>query len=626
MRSVALIVSGTIALLLTSIVGSTAIAMDAATRARLQASTRVGEDVIAALDAGDRVRVMIVFTAPIPRDPSRAQRRSAIAAARARVLARMDAREFVSRRSFEAIGAVAGDITGAGLLRLLDDPGVIRVDVDGGGSGQLSQAVPMVQLDDVHTQGYTGAGVTVAVIDSGIDTDHPDLSDSLVAEQCFCSGGGGCCPGGGTTGASAEDDNGHGTNVTGIVTSNGTVAPLGGAPDADVIAVKVLDAANGFCCSSDVIAGMDWVLNNHPETDVVNMSLGTFALFTGDCDTTNAVTIAFATAVDALTANGTAVFASSGNQASGTSMAAPACVANTISVGAVYDSNIGPITILGCTDATTAADQVTCFTNSNASTDLFAPGAPTTSTGVGGGTSTYYGTSQASPLSAACAAALRELNPALTPAEIETALEASPVLVTDATNGLMFPRLDCLNALDSLTPPTCPSTPQAGCRSASKSLLLMKDGGDPQDKLIWKWIKGATTTQAELSDPSVAGTDYSLCIYSGVGESLAFEVTVPGGAAGWDTLGDSGFKYKDPAGNIQGVQKVLLKGHDDNKSKILVKGKGGGLPDPDLSTITPPVRAQLRKSDDPLLCWDTTFVSGDVIKNDATQFKAKQSN
>lgn len=88
----------------------------------------------------------------------------------------------------------------------------------------------------------------------------------------------------------------------------GTVAPLGGAPDADVIAVKVLDSSNSFCCSSDVVAGMDWVLNNHPETGVVNMSLGTFALFAGDCDTTNAVTIAFATAVNALTANGTTVF------------------------------------------------------------------------------------------------------------------------------------------------------------------------------------------------------------------------------------------------------------------------------------------------------------------------------
>jgi hypothetical protein len=130
-------------------------------------------------------------------------------------------------------------------------------------------------------------------------------------------------------------------------------------------------------------------------------------------------------------------------------MAAPACVANTISVGAVYDSDIGPSTF-GCTDSTTAADKITCFTNSDASTDLVAPGAPTTSTGLGSGISTYIGTSQASPLAAACAADLLQAHPELTPTEIERALKTSPTWVTDPKNGLSFPRLDCKAALVSL--------------------------------------------------------------------------------------------------------------------------------------------------------------------------------
>lgn len=632
MRSVFRFIATAAALALAPYFVTAAGAMDAHARGRLVGSARVGSDLIAALDRDDRARVMIAFSAPQARSATnRAERRAAIAAARTRVVASMHTEQFSMRRAFDAIEAVAGEITTEGLLRLLDDPSVVRVDLDSGGSGHLGQAVPMVQLDDVQAMGYTGAGVTVAVIDSGIDTNHPDLSDSLIDESCFCSGSGGCCPGGGTTATgagSAEDDNGHGTNVTGIVTSNGGVTPLGGAPDADIIAVKVLDAGNSFCCASDVVAGMDWVLNNHPETDVVNMSLGTFALFTGDCDGANAFTMAFATAVNALTANGTAVFVSSGNQASGTSMAAPACIANAISVGAVYDSNIGSISVLGCTDSTTAADQVTCFTNTNSSTDLCAPGAPTTSTGVGGGTSTYYGTSQASPLAAACAATLREFDPTLTPAEIEAALEASPVLVTNATNGLSFPRLDCLDALSSLAPPPadCPTTPLSGCRTATKSLLLLKDGSDLQDKLIWKWIKGTTTTQTELSDPTTASTDYSLCIYAGGSETLTVEATVAGGSASWSTVGSSGYKYLDPAGSVDGIQKLLLKGHPDNKAKIIAKGKGAALPDPDLSLITAPVKVQVHKSDDPVLCWETTFSPGNVIKNDAQQFKAKQSN
>lgn len=94
---------------------------------------------------------------------------------------------------------------------------------------------------------------------------------------------------------------------------------------------------------------------------------------------------------------------------------------------------------------------MTCFSNSNSTTDLFAPGAPITAPGVGGGLSTYYGTSQASPHAAACAALLRETDPSLSPAEIELAMEASSISVTDTTNGLSFPRLDCLEALAQAT-------------------------------------------------------------------------------------------------------------------------------------------------------------------------------
>src|SRR5262245_10199068 len=212
-----------------------------AARARIVASARVGADVVDTLDAAPTARVIVAFNAPsLPsagsrRAEDRAQRRSAIGAARARIVGSLAAGDFTLRRGFDTVEAMAGDVTPAGLLRLLDDPTVVRVDLDSGGTAHLAHAVPLPKLDQVHALGFTGAGVTVAVIDSGIDTDHADLSDSLVDQQCFCSGGGGCCPGGGTTqsgAGSAEDDNGHGTNVAGIITSNGTVAPGGGAPDA----------------------------------------------------------------------------------------------------------------------------------------------------------------------------------------------------------------------------------------------------------------------------------------------------------------------------------------------------------------------------------------------------------
>ena len=131
-------------------------------------------------------------------------------------------------------------------------------------------------------------------------------------------------------------------------------------------------------------------------------------------------------------------------------MIVPACVAKALSVGAVWDANVGSQTVLGCTDPTTQADQVTCFSNSSTTTDIFAPGALMTSSRAGGGSVTRSGTSYATPMVSACAAVLLEISPWLTPAELEAAMESSPTFVTDETNGLSFPRLDCSAAAASL--------------------------------------------------------------------------------------------------------------------------------------------------------------------------------
>jgi hypothetical protein len=106
--------------------------------------------------------------------------------------------------------------------------------------------------------------------------------------------------------------------------------------------------------------------------------------------------------------------------------------------------------VLGCTDATVIVDRPTCFANSNDTIDLFAPGAYITASGLGGGTSTFAGTSQAAPTVAACAADLVQANGAATPAQLEGALAASPVAVVDPKNGLSFPRLDCMASLQAL--------------------------------------------------------------------------------------------------------------------------------------------------------------------------------
>ncbi len=421
-------------------------------RAQLVRSGRVGAPAIDRVESEGRAPVLIVFRVP-EAGPGGGERfrhprhRHALASRGDALLGRFGAGEFELQRRFGAVNAVAGRVDARGLVRLANDPDVLRVDLDSGGSAHATEAVPLVGLDALQTAGLSGDGIQVAILDSGVDLSHTDLSDAVIAQECFCSdSGAGCCPNGNTTqsgAGSAQDDNGHGTNVAGIVTSNGTTAPLGGAPGAEIVAVKVLDHNANFCCSSDIVAGLDWIAVNRPDVDVVNMSLGTSVLFSGNCDTATSFTMSLAIAIDTLRANGVLSIVSAGNDGSGSLMSAPACVAGAISVGAVWDANVGSQTAHTCTDATTQADQVTCWSNSNASTDVFAPGGRLTSTALGGGSSTFRGTSQAAPLVTACVAALLENDPSLTADDLETVLETSSVLVTDTTNSLDFPRLAC---------------------------------------------------------------------------------------------------------------------------------------------------------------------------------------
>src|SRR6185436_7989950 len=124
-------------------------------------------------------------------------------------------------------------------------------------------------------------------------------------------------------GPGAADDNGHGTNVSGIITSKGTVSSRGVAPDADILAIKVLDSSSsGFV--TDWAAGVDYVVahrNDYTSLCAINMSLGTFQLFTEcPCDNANTFTQLLQAALQAAEDADIITFCSSGNQGSTTSM------------------------------------------------------------------------------------------------------------------------------------------------------------------------------------------------------------------------------------------------------------------------------------------------------------------
>jgi hypothetical protein len=240
-------------------------------------------------------------------------------------------------------------------------------------------------------------------------------------------------------------------------------------------------------------------------------------------------------------------------------MGAPACIANAISVGAVYDANVGSVT-LGCTDATTSADKVTCFSNTNATLDLLAPGARITSTGRGGGTSTFVGTSQASPHAAAAAALLLQAGSSLTPTEIETALESTGVPATDPKNGLTFPRIDVFAALGRLTAGNLrvtrlggPSVGGAGQTAAFRDTTV-NDGPDGVAE---------TTTRFYLSLDASFGSDVA----------LSSQRLVPPLAAGTSSTGKTAVLI--PGGTVPGKYFVLA--HADDADAVPETNEGDNV-------------------------------------------------
>lgn len=160
-------------------------------------------------------------------------------------------------------------------------------------------------------------------------------------------------------------------------------------------------------------------------------------------------------------------------------------------------------------------------------------------------------------------------------------------------------------------------TPRPSCLTSDKSMLLLKDASDSaKDKFLFKWLKGAAVTAAELGDP-IGGAGYSLCVYAAGGTLIADAALPPG--AGWKALGTKGYRFKGSSPNGLGL--ALLKGGAAGKSKALAKGKGAALRDPPLP-LAYPVIVQLRRDDAPL-CLESVFTADDEKKNTASQFKAK---
>lgn len=229
----------------------------------------------------------------------------------------------------------------------------------------LPWGVDRVNADLVWAS-YTADRVKVAVVDTGINTSHPDLFGNLKGGMSAVS-----------YTRSYNDDNGHGSHVAGIIAAmNNSIGVIGVAPAADLYAVKVLDR-NGSGYLSDIIEGLQWVVANH--INVVNMSLGT-----------SSYSASFDSAVRQTIASGVVVLAAAGN--SGPS-------ANTV----MYPAKFAGVIAVSATNSD-SSNTIASFSSRGPEVDLAAPGVGVFSTYKNQSYATLSGTSMASPHVAGVAA------------------------------------------------------------------------------------------------------------------------------------------------------------------------------------------------------------------------------
>ena len=245
-----------------------------------------------------------------------------------------------------------------------------------------------INASDVWALGYTGSGVTIAILDTGIDKDNPELITSIAGGKGFGY-------------ADFEDDHGHGTHVSGIITADGVGGtPLGFAkgasPDASVWMAKVCNS-QGSCYVSDIAAAIEYVVNNKI-AQIMSISLGGGGTNGVSCDYDY-----LAKKVNWAVSNGVTVVAAAGNTAGRVS--SPACASKAIAVGAV-DKN----------------DIRASWSGTGKALDIMAPGVGIYSTLPGNTYASWSGTSMATPHISAVVSLLRQKNPSITDNEIKNAL------------------------------------------------------------------------------------------------------------------------------------------------------------------------------------------------------------
>jgi serine protease len=351
----------------------------------------------------------------------------------------------------------------------------------------LASSIKVIRADKAHAAGRTGAGQAVAILDTGLDTNHPFLEGRIVAQACFSTPQSALdeqplCPNDtplqiGPGAADVVNDNcvvgaqnlcEHGTHVAGIAAGKDVSgAPGDGvAPDASIVALQVFTRGNtadfcggqpGSCVYAydwDILAGLSYVQNlaavQHLPIAAANLSLGAAGSSADTaCDTVldengDLVVSPYKTIIDSLRGAGVATVVAAGNDGSDSGVNWPSCTSSAVTVGATADD-----------------DTVAGFSNRGKLLDLFAPGVSIDSSVPDDTYANLSGTSMAAPHVAGAFAVLKAAYPGATVNALESKLKSTGEKITYTSAGAQVttPRIDLFAALPPAPSPTPTSHP-----------------------------------------------------------------------------------------------------------------------------------------------------------------------
>ncbi len=268
----------------------------------------------------------------------------------------------------------------------------------------------IIHADYAHKRGYTGSGITVVVMDTGI-VSHPDFDNRIIAFLDFTS-----------RKKTLYDDNGHGTHVSGIIGGSGFVSCgkyMGVAPGCNIIMLKVLDRmGNGN--TRQVLSALKWVINNREKYGIRILNISVGMLNSAKKEERSRLL----TAVEEVWDNKVVVVAAAGNNGpAGGSITIPGMCKSVITVGSSDDEKL-PIKRQGLTRGYSGRGPTE---NCIVKPEIVAPGTGVTSCSPGMAYEVKSGTSMATPVVSGAVALLLNRYPYLTPAQVKLRLYETAV-------------------------------------------------------------------------------------------------------------------------------------------------------------------------------------------------------